>query len=118
MVKGNKVRQQVKVPNWICDSMEYSMACLRGLFDTDGSFYIDRHKHKGKLYKSAGICFTNFSKPVLNFFADTLDNLNYHPTRSSSNHVVLRRQLEIKRFFSEIKPANDKHLKKFKNFYK
>jgi len=32
---GNKVRQQVDVPDWIKDSNLYRVACLKGLIDTD-----------------------------------------------------------------------------------
>ncbi|MCX6791284.1 MAG: hypothetical protein NTV62_03810, partial [Candidatus Gribaldobacteria bacterium] len=34
--RGNKVKQQVGVPAWIQNSREYLIACVRGLFDTDG----------------------------------------------------------------------------------
>jgi len=33
---GNKVTQQVGVPNWIQNNTSYTIACVRGLIDTDG----------------------------------------------------------------------------------
>lgn len=36
---GNKVKNQVGVPAWIRKNPEYAKACVRGLMDTDGSFY-------------------------------------------------------------------------------
>lgn len=39
---GPKLRQRIKVPTWIIQNKAYSKACLRGLFETDGSVYKDR----------------------------------------------------------------------------
>jgi len=35
---GNKVKQQVKIPEWIKESKSLRLSCLRGLMDTDGGF--------------------------------------------------------------------------------
>jgi len=37
---GSKVRNQVDIPLWIKESDTYIKSCLRGLFDTDGSFIL------------------------------------------------------------------------------
>lgn len=39
---GPKFKQHVRVPDWIKNNKEYSILCLRGLFQTDGSIYNDR----------------------------------------------------------------------------
>ncbi len=39
---GSKNVQKVKIPNWIKSDAKYSIACLRGLIETDGSIYNDR----------------------------------------------------------------------------
>jgi DNA-binding transcriptional regulator WhiA len=39
---GSKHVQNVGVPDWIKIDQSYSIECLRGLFQTDGSIYIDR----------------------------------------------------------------------------
>lgn len=39
---GSKYRQRVRVPEWIIHNREYSLKCLQGLFETDGSVYKDR----------------------------------------------------------------------------
>jgi intein/homing endonuclease len=36
---GNKILNQVTIPDWIKENDRFLAACLRGLFDTDGSFY-------------------------------------------------------------------------------
>lgn len=40
--KGSKCNQNVGVPSWIKESREYSIECIRGLIETDGSIYYDR----------------------------------------------------------------------------
>ena len=37
---GNKTKNQVSVPNWIKSDENFTIACLRGLFDTDGSISV------------------------------------------------------------------------------
>jgi len=39
---GSKYRQRVSVPAWIRVERKYTISCLRGLFETDGSIYKDR----------------------------------------------------------------------------
>ncbi len=39
LIPGNKVENQIKVPKWIKECKSYMIACLKGLFDTDGSIF-------------------------------------------------------------------------------
>lgn len=39
---GSKFNQNVTVPKWIKNNRRYSISCLRGLLETDGSIYFDR----------------------------------------------------------------------------
>jgi DNA-binding transcriptional regulator WhiA len=40
--KGSKIKQNISIPLWIKNNKKYSIECLRGLFETDGSIYLDR----------------------------------------------------------------------------
>jgi hypothetical protein len=40
--KGPKYEQTIKIPSWIKTNSVYSKLCLKGLFQTDGSIYLDR----------------------------------------------------------------------------
>jgi len=40
--QGSKYKQKVSIPTWIIENKTYSIHCLRGLLETDGSIYIDR----------------------------------------------------------------------------
>lgn len=76
---GNKVRQQVDVPNWIKNSLVYRIACVRGLMDTDGGVFLHRYKVNGKDYFYKKICFSNRSIPLLIFVKETLAELGFTP---------------------------------------
>lgn len=41
-VSGSKYMQSVCIPEWVLNSNTFSLDCLRGLFQTDGSIYVDR----------------------------------------------------------------------------
>src|SRR4030042_3368563 len=39
---GSKYDQNVRIPKWIATNKKFILICLRGLFETDGSIYMDR----------------------------------------------------------------------------
>jgi DNA-binding transcriptional regulator WhiA len=39
---GSKYHQNVSVPKWIKTNKKFTLLCLKGLFETDGSVYMDR----------------------------------------------------------------------------
>lgn len=109
---GNKVRQQVGVPDWIVANPSYSRACLRGLMDTDGCAFIHRYKVNGKRYSYRKIAFANRSIPILNFAKDTLDQLEFNPKEVFGMQVLLYRSKEFERYFKVI-GSHNKRLTKF-----
>ncbi|MFX1573504.1 MAG: LAGLIDADG family homing endonuclease [Promethearchaeota archaeon] len=68
VVPGNKIKNQVGVPEWIknCSKNSIISACIKGLFDTDGSIFLSRYKKKN--YISLGLNFTNGSKILVKDF--------------------------------------------------
>lgn len=114
---GSKVKHQVDVPSWVKKSKEFTKLCLRGLFDTDGCFYIDKHHYKDKVYYNCAMNFTNRSIPILLFFRRKLEQLKFHPTRNKKFIISLRREKEIISYFQRIGTSNPKHLNKFKQFF-
>lgn len=113
---GNKVKNQVSVPEWIKNNLEYSMACVRGLVDTDGCFFIDKHKIKGKLYKNPGINFTNRSLPLLSFVKNSLESFGYNPTKNAKYAIFLRRESEIDSYLSKIGTSNPKISERYQTY--
>lgn len=39
---GPKHFQKISIPEWVLNNKKYTLNCLRGLFETDGSVYVDR----------------------------------------------------------------------------
>lgn len=115
---GNKVKDGVSIPQWIRNNQRYRFMCARGLFDTDGSVYEDKHVIKGKTYQSVALAFTNRNEDILSFFKDTLLELNLHPTQKTKYTVFLRRMRDIDIFFLKIGTSNLKHLKRYNTFKK
>ncbi len=72
LARGNKLKNGLKIPNWILEKPKFSKACVRGLVDTDGCMYIHTHKVLGKIYKSMGLCFTSFSPELVFQFNNIL----------------------------------------------
>ncbi len=110
---GNKVKHQVDVPVWIKENLEYAKACVRGLIDTDGCVYLDRHKVKGKEYSSQCIVFTSASTPLLDFVEEVWKKLNFSPTRFGKD-VRLRRKEDVLEYANQVGFSNTKHAQKIR----
>ena len=50
LVRGNKIKHQVDIPQWIKKNKNFQIACVRGLMDTDGCVVIHKYKSKNKKY--------------------------------------------------------------------
>lgn len=108
---GNKVRRQAGVPLWIKRNNAFTRACVRGLIDTDGCVYLDRHRVKGQNYSSLCIAFTNASMPLLDFVFETWKSLGFHPTWHRRD-VRLRRREEVIKYAKQVGFSNSKHARK------
>lgn len=115
LVAGNKVRNQVDIPDWIENKPDYQKACVRGLIDTDGSFYRHRYNRNGKNYTYLKLCFTNRSKPLLNSVLRILRHFNFD-AYLHGDQVFIYSILGIKKYFEEIGSHNSKHVNKVKKF--
>ncbi|MEK7535804.1 MAG: LAGLIDADG family homing endonuclease [Patescibacteria group bacterium] len=114
---GNKLGGDLRIPKWITDSTLYMKMFIRGLFDTDGCVFMDRHIINGKLYQHLGWTITSAADTLLSDITDVLVRLGYRPTCSDKqNSVYLRRQSDVRRYFTEIGSSNSKHLGRFKKF--
>lgn len=113
MRRGNKVEKQIAPPAWIFSRHRFKCAFLRGLIDTDGTVYIDKHTINGKDYGSICIAFTNASMPLLDFVSATFEELGYRPTRWG-RQVRLRRQKDVLAYAKTIGFSNPKHARKIR----
>lgn len=116
---GNKITQQVNVPDWILQRSEYSAACLRGLVDTDGGIFCHRHSVNGKEYNHHGLCFTAYSLPLLESAYNALVKFGFNAKIDrKGKHIFLYRKDELKRYFDNIGTSNPTLRKRYKYFLK
>lgn len=114
---GNKIKHGLSVPKWIKNNTTYQRAFIRGLFDTDGCIYLDKHKIGKRIYKHLGWTITSYADTLIKDIIIILQNNGFSPThRSIQKSVYLRRQNEILRYFSKIGTSNPKHLERFQQF--
>lgn len=116
LVRGNKIALQLSTPTWIRENNSYRINFVRGLFDTDGCVYVDRHVFNARSYANLAISFTNRSLPLLSDFKTTLELLGLHPTQKTKFTVFLRRRRDIMTYFAVVGSSNPKHLRKFRKF--
>jgi len=83
---------------------------LRGVYDTDGTIYIRRKKEPVLEIASADPVFLKDLQKAFKKF-----DLN---AGISSQNLYLYKKEEIKKFFKIVKPANSKHLKRYKMYLK
>lgn len=113
---GNKVKQKIDVPGWVYLHKSWVKAFLRGLFDTDGCTYVDRHKYGNKTYSHVCVAITNYSDKLLLNVQRLLQNLGYKPTLNNKRNILLRRENDVIKFFSEINPHNNAHKEIYNKF--
>lgn len=115
MKAGNKITHQVDIPDWIKRKKEYSMACIRGLIDTDGSVVIHRYRVNGKLYTYKKIAFTSRSKPLWMSVFNILREVGFKSRLHGGDEVWLDSQESVERYFRLIGSSNPKHLMRYRN---
>jgi len=115
LVKGNKVRQQIDIPNWIKENEKFSIACVKGLIDTDGCFYTSSYVVNSKKYSYFKIAFTSASTPLLYSVAEILINLGIR-ARMCKNHKEIRVENSkcVATYVQEVGSSNAKHIEKIK----
>jgi intein/homing endonuclease len=115
--KGNKIKNNIDMPHWIKRNRAFKVACLRGLVDTDGSFYHCNHKAKRRTYSNFAFCFTSRSKKILKSVFDILKTNKLAPA-IYKERVYLYRMESIKRYFEIVNSHNQKHFQKYASFVK
>jgi len=108
------------VPSVIAENDKFSRSFLRGYFDTDGCLYLENKR--GKLYPR--IEMYSISERFIRQLQEIIFRLGFRVTfekRDNSKYgwsdgyrLSIRGIAMTKKWFSEITPANPKHINKFK----
>lgn len=115
--KGN-----ITIPNQISSKNNLALACIRGIFDTDGSVYnrySKRYNRQSKLYFYKNIQFKMNSLLLLKQIQPILEKnkIKTSSITKSKNSYVLRiyDQSSVNLFFEKVKPSNQYHIERFLN---
>ena len=73
---GNRGAFEIQLPSWIYSQEKYLVACLRGLYEAEGTFAVHAGTYTYKMI------FVNRNESLLNFVYDGLRTLGFHPHRS------------------------------------
>lgn len=115
---GNKIEHHLTIPPWINQTKRFQRAFIRGLFDTDGCVYADKHTINNKCYIHMGWTITSYADTLIAGIVKLLGELGYSPThRNSQRSVFLRKQKEVIKYFNEVGSHNPKHLARFTAFH-
>ena len=111
---GNKVKNNVKIPEWIFENKGHIRSCLRGIIDTDGSLCPKTPKHP---YPSIWLrcAIPALRETIFKAFKD----LDFNPSKwvySGAPQCCLGKSEEIKRYYAEIGFKNPNHLNRWKRF--
>lgn len=106
--RGNKIVHQVDFPKWIRSKRSYKIACVRGLFDTDGGLYVHHKAKKNYL----GWCFSSCSKPLLKSVMNTLLSLKFNVKKAGENKIYMYSFDHISRYMNVVSSHNPKNVDK------
>ncbi len=93
---GEKQKHQLIIPPWIKNNRRYLIPCLKGLFETDGDWVID------KKYGTNVIKFTNVIDSLLDDIYKSLINLGFYAHRGKKR-VTISKTKEVEKFVNLIK---------------
>ncbi len=111
--RGNKIKQQIDIPDWIKQNKQYAIACVRGLIDTDGCVFNHKYKVKEKWYSYKKLSFTSYSKSLRESVFNILKNNGLNPRFAQDKDVRLDSIENMKKYFKIFNSHNPKHLRKY-----
>ncbi len=88
---GNKIKNNVGIPEWIKRNKDYVIYCLKGLFETDGCFQKDHDNY------AQYIELKNFCNQIRLDTYEVLKKIGYHP-QINTTYVRLAKRQEVYSF--------------------
>jgi len=116
VLQGDKIRQNLDIPRWILENRKYAIACLRGIFDTDGCIFQECHAIKQKRYCYPRWALVSASPYLRASIHEILIDLEFCPKIRNNRSVNLESFSDIQEYFRVIGTSNPKHLSRFRSF--
>ncbi len=111
--QGHKIRHNLKIPDWVLEDSAYSAACVRGIFDTDGCIFMEKHHINGRSYAYPRMSFVSASNYLRTDIYNVLKGLGFEPRIRNNRSVTLEKLADIAGYFKIVGSSNPKHLERF-----
>ena len=120
-------KENIKIPLWILSNKKFELACVRGIFDTDGSITIQKKYKKFPYYPHVKI--TSKSYELVSQIKGIFSEFGIKSSISRSKRITARNpniifnvdiygSREVGRFFQLFGSSNPKHAEKYENWKK
>lgn len=107
--RGDKLKDGLRIPDWILARRAWRLACVRGLVDTDGCLYIHRHRVSGRSYQNIGFCFSSHSPELLRQVATILEACKITPhINKKGTEIYLYRADAVERYLEIFGTSNQR----------
>lgn len=109
LLRGDKLRQGLKIPDWILAKRSFKSACVRGLIDTDGCIYVHEHRVAGKIYRNIGLTFSSRSIELIFQVAAIFEEFGIVPHISGRGQdIYLYRAEAVERYLKVFGTSNER----------
>lgn len=111
---GHKIKHAIDIPKWIYRNKQFALCCIRGLVDTDGSLFWEKHA-SGVSHSYPRLNFTSASAPLIHSVHTLLCNMGFSPKiRRSGRSVQIEKKSEICDYWRTVGSSNPKHQRKLR----
>jgi hypothetical protein len=112
---GDKLKLGIDIPDWIKNDTKFSIACVRGLVDTDGCIFNHSYKVNNKMYKYIKIAFTSKSPEIRKSVSDILIKHGIHVRiTKDENDIRIESKEGVKKYLKVFRTNNIKFLERIK----
>ncbi len=116
-VRGNKIKQNFDIPDWVRKNDKYAKVFVRGLIDTDGCLYVHRHIVRGASYENIGFCFTSYSINLLDSVVNIFRKFGIKPyVKNKGRNIYLYSNDAVENYLHIFGSSNPRIFNLYKNW--
>ena len=119
------VKNNIKIPQWIMENRKFKIACVKGIFATDGSLLFQKKYRTVNYYPQLKI--SSKSKELINQIYAIFNELNIKSSVCCDKEISIRHpniiwlcfiygRENLQKFVETIGFSNPKHLRKYNNW--